>query len=386
MSAPPHLAIKMPSSLTQKIEAAQLKEELLEAQRFIAQLQLNYAEKCSEAEILRVECKQIHGASEQRMAELHAVVHQLQSQLSVKEQEHITALSDAKAKHMEVVLLQEQLKVTQASYTQKIDELAGKMADYERQVHLLQQQQHHFEGVDRASSNEKDEKEASSSEHCRGLSMKELKEDLMVLNVLNKELETKLRATSEEVADLARQVQRLSDEKTQLMMEKTLRETFYSEKIDALTRTIDTINCEKSKLQEMYNKAMTEYYNLSLAYNILLSTCQKREEAPSKAVTILRQVCIHDPAKAPRQHVISEGVGKAPCPNCPAVLEPRDNPAPSFPPNLELMKFGEVDIGFIKPKGVKVKTQAGVSFVPETKKLLQIRKADSEKIPRVSTL
>lgn len=140
--------------------------------------------------------------------------------------------------------------------------------------------------------------------------MKELKEDLMVLNVLNKELETKLRATSEELADLARQVQRLSDEKTQLMMEDPARNLLLR-KIDALTRTIDTINCEKSRLQEMYNKAMTEYYNLSLAYNILLSTCQKREEVPSKAVTILRQVCIHDPTKAPRQHMISEGVGKA---------------------------------------------------------------------------
>ncbi|EFO62529.1 Hypothetical protein GLP15_4882 [Giardia lamblia P15] len=374
----------MPGSLTQKIEAAQLKEELLEAQRFIAQLQLNYAEKCSEAEVLRVECKQIHGASEQRMAELHTMIHQLQSKLSIKEQEHITALSNAKAKHMEVALLQEQLKVTQASYTAKIDELAGKMVDYERQVQLLQQHQHQFE--DRACPKEKDEKEASSNEHNRDLSIKELKEDLVILNVLNKELETKLRANSEEVSDLTRQVQRLSDEKAQLVMEKSLREAFYSEKIDALTRTIDTVNDEKSKLQGMYNRALTEYYNMSLAYNVILSTCQKKEEAPPKAMTILRQVCVHNSAKAPQQHVTSEGVGKAPCSNCSAVLEPRDKPAPPFLPNLELMKLGEVDIESIRPKGTKVKTQAGISFVPETKKLLQIQKAGSEKIPRVSTL
>ena len=370
----------MPSSLTQKIEAAQLKEELVEAQRFIAQLQTNYAEKCSEAEVLRVECKQIHSVLEQQTAELHTVIHQLQGQLSVKEQEYTAALSDVKAKHMEVTLLHEQLKLTQASYTTKIDELTRKLVDYERQVHVLQQQQSEsracLEGKNRGT-----QKKLSSNEVDCILSVQELKEDLLILNTLNQELEEKLRTKSEEVIDLSQQVQKLTCERTQLLLEKDLRETIHSEKIDALTKAIDVTNSEKSKLQDMYGRIMAEYYSMSLNYNILLSRDQEKAKAPPKAMTVLRQVCVHNSNKAPQQHIAYGSANDVSVPNTIVCAEPKE----SFP-KFDMMKFEAVDIGSVRPKGIKVKTQAGVSFVPETKKLLQIQKAGLEKIPRAPTL
>lgn len=373
----------MPSSLTQKIEAAQLKEELVEAQRFIAQLQTNYAEKCSEAEVLRVECKQIHSVLEQQTAELHAVIHQLQGQLSVKEQEYTAALSDVKAKHMEVTLLHEQLKLTQASYTTKIDELTGKLVDYERQVHILQQQQQQ-QSESRARLEGKNggtQKKPSSNEADCILSVQELKEDLLILNTLNQELEEKLRTKSEEVVDLSQQVQKLTCERTQLLLEKDLRETVHSEKIDALTKTIDVTNSEKSKLQDMYSRVMAEYYSMSLNYNILLSRDQEKAKAPPKAMTVLRQVCVHNSNKAPQQHIAYRSANDVSAPNNIVCAEPKE----SFP-KIDMMKVGAVDIESVRPKGTKVKTQAGVSFVPETKKLLQIQKAGLEKIPRAPTL
>ena len=374
----------MPSSLTQKIEAAQLKEELVEAQRFIAQLQTNYAEKCSEAEVLRVECKQIHSVLEQQTAELHAVIHQLQGQLSVKEQEYAAALSDVKAKHMEVTLLHEQLKLTQASYTTKIDELTGKLVDYERQVHMLQQQQQQQQSESRARLEGKNggtQKKHSSNEADCILSVQELKEDLLILNTLNQELEEKLRTKSEEVVDLSQQVQKLTCERTQLLLEKDLRETIHSEKIDALTKAIDVTNSEKSKLQDMYGRVMAEYYSMSLNYNILLSRDQEKAKASPKAMTVLRQVCVHNSNKAPQQHIAYGSANDVSAPNTIVCAEPKE----SFP-NIDMMKVGAVDIESVRPKGTKVKTQAGVSFVPETKKLLQIQKADLEKIPRAPTL
>lgn len=388
MLAPKHLAIKMASSLTQKIEIAQLKDELVDAQRCIAQLQTNYAEKCSEAEILRVECRQVHTILEQQTAELHAIIHQLQSQLSATEQERAAALSDVKAKHMEVALLQEQLKVTQTSYATKIDELTGKLVDYERQIHALQGRQQH-QLKDRANIEEKGnggEKGPLPSDLNCGLTTQELKEDLLILNTLNKELEAKLRAKSEEAADLSQQVQKLSCERSQLAIEKDLREAFYSEKIEALKKTNDVVSSEKSKLQEMYNKVMAEYYNMSLNYNVMLSKDQEKGKTPSRAVTILRQVCLHNSNKASQHHVVYGNMDKVPESNNNICQEPANKPALPVLQNADLTKFGDVNIEAIKPKGVKVKTQAGMSFVPETKKLLQIQKAGFEKILRDPTL
>lgn len=372
----------MASSLTQKIEIAQLKDELIEAQQFIVQLQANYAEKCSEAEILRVECKQIHIIMEQQRAELHSMISQLQSQLSTKEQECAAALSDIKAKHMEVALLQEQLKVTQTSYITKIDELMSKIADYERQVHLLQEHQQQSES--RANLEERcggTEKGPSANDHHYGLSTHELKEDLLVLNTLNKELEAKLRIKSEEAAELSQQVQKLNCEKSQLVIEKDLRENFYSEKIETLKKTNDVVNSEKSKLQEMYNKVMAEYYSMSLNYNIMLEKNREKEKPSSKAVTILRQVCVHNSNKTSQPHATYGRVDNIPQSNHNVYSEPEDQPVPPSLPNVDLIKFGEINVDVIKPRGIKVRTQAGMSFVPETKKLLQIKKAGFEKIP-----